>query len=83
MLWVISTTTLRQTVTPAHLLGRVSALAALATGARTVGAGLGAVLAGIYGAEAALLAALLLFVVQAAVILVSPAAGLVRQPAPA
>jgi predicted MFS family arabinose efflux permease len=83
MLWVISTTTLRQTVTPPELLGRVSAIAAMATGARTIGAAIGALVGGLYGAEACLVVAALLFVVQAAVILASPVVGLVREPASA
>jgi hypothetical protein len=33
ILWVISTTTLRQTVTPSHLLGRVSAINIVAAAA--------------------------------------------------
>ena len=42
ILWVISTTTLRQSVTPPHLLGRVSAINIMAYGARPLGAALGA-----------------------------------------
>src|ERR1041384_3085841 len=42
ILWVISTTTLRQSVTPPRLLGRVSAINILAYGARPLGSGLGA-----------------------------------------
>ena len=41
ILWVISTTTLRQSVTPPRLLGRVSAINILAYGARPLGAGAG------------------------------------------
>ena len=51
IVWVVSTTTLRQTVTPDHLLGRVSAINSLAYGARPVGAGLGAVIGAFSGAE--------------------------------
>ncbi len=39
ILWVISTTTLRQSVTPPSLLGRVSAINIMAYGARPLGAG--------------------------------------------
>src|SRR5262249_12670550 len=50
ILWVISTTTLRQTVTPPELLGRVSALNIVAYGARPLGAAIGALIGGLYGA---------------------------------
>jgi predicted MFS family arabinose efflux permease len=83
ILWVISTTTLRQTVTPHHLLGRVSAITAMATGARPIGAAIGALVGGFYGAEACLIVAAVLFVMQALVILASPVVGLARQPEPA
>ena len=54
ILWVISTTTLRQSVTPPRLLGRVSAINIMSYGARPVGSALGAVVGGLYGAEACL-----------------------------
>lgn len=72
IVWVISTTTLRQAVTPDHLLGRVSAINSLAYGARPVGAGLGALVGALSGAEACLIVAAIGFVAQAAVILLSP-----------
>lgn len=81
ILWVISTTTLRQAVTPSGLLGRVSALSVLAYGARPIGGGLGAVIAATHSAEACLLVAVAGFAVQAAVILLSPAVRLDQQPA--
>jgi predicted MFS family arabinose efflux permease len=80
ILWVISTTTLRQTVTPPELLGRVSALNIVAYGARPLGAAIGALIGGLNGAEACLVVALLGFLVQAATILVSPVVRLVRAP---
>lgn len=80
IIWVISTTTLRQAVTPGALLGRVSSLSVLATGARPVGAALGALAGELYGAEAALLLAVAGFAAQALVILASPAVRLARQP---
>ena len=40
VVWVISTATLRQTVTPPELLGRASAISMTATGARPIGAAL-------------------------------------------
>jgi hypothetical protein len=79
IIWVISTTTLRQTVTPAELLGRVSALNIVAYGARPIGAAIGAVIGGLYGAEACLVVACVGFVVQAATILVSPVMRLKQQ----
>jgi predicted MFS family arabinose efflux permease len=80
ILWVISTTTLRQSVTPPSLLGRVSAINIMSYGARPVGAGLGAVVGGLYGAEACLYLAVAIFGAQALVILLSPAVSLARQP---
>lgn len=80
ILWVISTTTLRQVVTPEHLLGRVSAINIMAYGARPIGAGLGALLGGLYGVEICLIAAVIGFFAQALVITVSPAVRLQRQP---
>jgi predicted MFS family arabinose efflux permease len=80
ILWVISTTTLRQSVTPPRLLGRVSAINILSYGARPVGALVGAIFGGIYGAEACLYLATAIFGAQALVILMSPAVSLARQP---
>ena len=84
MLWTISTTTLRQAVTPSHALGRVSAIVMTATwGARPIGSAIGAVVGVIGGAEACLVVAAAGFLVQAAIILTSPVPHLVRQPEPA
>jgi predicted MFS family arabinose efflux permease len=80
ILWVISTTTLRQSVTPPRLLGRVSAINIMSYGARPLGSGLGAIVGGLYGAEACLYLALAVFGAQAVVILISPAVSLARQP---
>jgi predicted MFS family arabinose efflux permease len=80
ILWVISTTTLRQSVTPPRLLGRVSAINIMSYGARPIGAGLGGLIGGFYGAEACLYLAVAIFGAQALVILMSPAVGLARQP---
>jgi predicted MFS family arabinose efflux permease len=80
ILWVISTTTLRQSVTPPRLLGRVSAINILSYGARPLGSALGAVIGGLYGAEACLCLAVAIFGAQALVILLSPAVSLSRQP---
>ena len=80
ILWVISTTTLRQSVTPQRLLGRVSAINIMSYGARPFGAALGALVGGIYGAEMCLYLAVVIFAAQAVVILISPAVTLERQP---
>lgn len=81
ILWVISTTTLRQSVTPPSLLGRVSAINIMSYGARPLGAGVGALIGGLYNAEACLCLAVAIFGAQALVILISPAVSLARQPA--
>jgi predicted MFS family arabinose efflux permease len=80
ILWVISTTTLRQSVTPPSLLGRVSAINIMSYGARPVGSALGALVGGLYSAEMCLYLAVAIFGVQALVILTSPAVSLARQP---
>jgi predicted MFS family arabinose efflux permease len=80
ILWVISTTTLRQSVTPPRLLGRVSAINILSYGARPLGSAIGAIVGGLYGAEACLYLAVAIFAAQAFVILISPAVTLPRQP---
>ena len=80
ILWVISTTTLRQSVTPPRLLGRVSAINILSYGARPLGSALGAIVGGLYGAEACLYLAVAIFATQALIILITPAVSLARQP---
>jgi predicted MFS family arabinose efflux permease len=80
ILWVISTTTLRQSVTPPSLLGRVSAINIMSYGARPLGSALGAIVGGFYSAEACLYLAAAIFAAQALVIWISPAVSLARQP---
>jgi len=80
ILWVISTATLRQSVTPPRLLGRVSAINIMSYGARPLGALLGAVVGGLYGAETCLYLSAVIFGAQALVIWLSPAVTLARQP---
>ena len=82
ILWVIGTVTLRQSVVPAGMLGRVSAIFATATGARPIGAAIGAAVGGTFGAETALAVAAAGFLLQAAIILASPVLPLARQPEP-
>jgi predicted MFS family arabinose efflux permease len=72
ILWTIGTTTLRQTVTPERLLGRVSAINIATYGSRPLGAAVGALVGGLYGAETGLVVAAAGFLIQAVVILASP-----------
>lgn len=81
MMWIIGTATLRQIVTPLPLLGRVSAVSIMATqGARPLGAAIGAVLGGAFGAGPCLIAAAFGFLAQALLVLFSPIPRLARQP---
>ena len=82
IVWTITTTTLRQAVTPDRMLGRVSALIVMATaGARPLGAGLAALVAARFGVETCLLLSLAGFALQAALVLASPLARLAALPA--
>jgi predicted MFS family arabinose efflux permease len=73
ILWTISSTTLRQTITPHAMLGRVSAIfLAVSMGARPLGAALGGVVGARWGAPACMVLALAGFCVQALVIFNSP-----------
>lgn len=82
ILWTITTTTLRQAVTPINMLGRVSALVLTATfGARPIGAALGALVATHHGVGACLVLSAAGFFVQLLVILTSPVARLEKLPA--
>lgn len=80
VIWIVSTTTLRQRVTPPELLGRASAMNIMAYGSRPVGAAIGALVGGLYGAEACLAVACAGFLVQLLVITASPVPRLRRQP---
>ncbi|MFC3676017.1 MFS transporter [Ferrovibrio xuzhouensis] len=80
ILWVISTTTLRQTVAPQDMLGRVSALFLMAQGGRPVGAAIGAAVGALWGMEACLIIAAVIFALQALVILLSPLLRLAALP---
>ncbi len=83
ILWAISSTTLRQTVTPQPMLGRVSSIfLTVNTGARPLGAALGGLIGAQWGAAACLWLALAGFCVQAAVIFASPVRELPRLPTP-
>lgn len=72
IVWTITTTTLRQAVTPIAMLGRVSALVMTATfGARPIGAALGALVAARYGVGACLVLSAMGFLIQLLVIVSS------------
>ena len=84
IVWTITSTTLRQSLTPAAMLGRVGALfLTVNTGARPVGAALGGLVGAGWGESACLWLALAGFGVQALLILGSPVGGLRRLPAAA
>jgi predicted MFS family arabinose efflux permease len=82
MVWTITTTTLRQSMTPDAMLGRVSAVFLTANaGARPVGAALGGLVGSRWGTSACLLMVLAGFILQAAIILRSRVARLRQLPA--
>lgn len=81
ILWAISSATLRQTVTPVGMLGRVSAIfLTVNTGARPLGAALGGVVGAAWGESACLVLAFAGFVVQALVICLSAVRHLKQLP---
>ncbi|MBT2484682.1 MULTISPECIES: MFS transporter [unclassified Microbacterium] len=81
VLWSISTTSLRQAVTPTRMIGRVSSLLVISTyGARPIGAGLGAVIAATLGMEWCIAVAVVVFAAQLAVMLASPLPALRELP---
>jgi predicted MFS family arabinose efflux permease len=77
IIWTITTTTLRQAVTPSGMLGRVGAVfLTINAGARPVGAALGGAVGAAWGEAACLWLAFGGFVLQAAVIFASRVSGL-------
>lgn len=81
IMYTITTMTLRQTVTPSAMLGRVSALfLTVNAGARPIGAALGGLIGARWGEAACLQVALLGFILQAWVILRSPVSDLKHLP---
>jgi predicted MFS family arabinose efflux permease len=84
ILWTVGQTTLRQAVTPASMLGRVSALVTMATtGARPLGAALGGLAGAAWGPGSCIALASLGFLVQALIIIASPVPRLETLPAAA
>ncbi len=83
IVWTISSITLRQTITPPAMLGRVSAIfLAVNAGARPIGAALGGYVGAGFGIQACLLLALVGFVLQAVLISMSKVRPLQRLPVP-
>lgn len=81
IIWTITTTTLRQSVTPDGMLGRVGAVfLTLNAGARPLGAALGGVVGATWGEAACLWVAFAGFCLQAAIILASRLGKLLRLP---
>ncbi len=79
IVWTITSTTLRQSVTPGAMLGRVSSVfLAVNAGARPIGAALGGWVGASWGESACLWLALAGFVLQAGVILGSSLGALQR-----
>jgi predicted MFS family arabinose efflux permease len=79
--WIVSSTTLRQAVTPLSMLGRVSAtITTMGFGSRPVGAALGGIIGSAWGVHAALLAAAFMFIAQMIWVWLSPPARLVTRP---
>jgi predicted MFS family arabinose efflux permease len=73
ILWTITTTTLRQAVSPNEMLGRISAVVLTATaGCRPIGAAVGAVIATRFGVNTCLEVAAAGFLIQFLVLFSSP-----------
>lgn len=82
IIWTITSVTLRQTITPKAMLGRVSALFLTVTmGVRSLGAALGGLVGAYWGEAACLYLAFAGFLLQAAVIVWSPTRPLRTLPA--
>jgi predicted MFS family arabinose efflux permease len=81
ILWTITSTTLRQTVTPSDLLGRVgSMMLTVNFGIRPLGAALGAFIGSQWGEATCLAVSLAAFIVQSLVITFSAVRGLKALP---
>ena len=84
LVWVVTTTTLRQTLVPTRVLGQVSAIfLTVNAGARPLGGVIGAVAGSLWGETACITLALVGFVVQALLISGSPVRVLRQLPVPA
>ena len=83
IVWTITSTTLRQTITPRAMIGRVTSINMVAsTGARPLGAALGGLVGASYPVSVSLWCVVLGFLVQALIISASQVRMLKRLPAP-
>lgn len=83
IVWVITSTTLRQTVTPRAMIGRVTSINIVAsTGARPLGAALGGVVGTYFPTSVSLWAVVVGFALQALIISASRMRSLQRLPDP-
>lgn len=81
IIWTISTVSLRQSVTPNVLIGRVSALMLTTSfGARPLGSAIAAIIAALCGVEYCLWAAVFFFAIQLGVIIQPPIRALKVMP---
>ena len=81
LIWVVTTQTLRQTLAPAGMIGRLSAIFIMATaGARPLGAAIGAMVGAAFGPGPCIVVALAFFGAQLVIILLSPVRGLKALP---
>ncbi len=81
IIWTITSVTLRQTVTPGHMLGRVSAVfLTVNMGVRPLAAAVGGLVGAHWGEAVCLVLSLLFFVLQLSLILWSPVSGLRHLP---
>lgn len=82
VLWAISTTALRQAVTPVNMLGRISSLVVVSTyGARPIGAGGGALIAATAGMHWCLVVSTVAFLAQCVIVFRSQLPGVRELPA--
>ena len=82
ILWTITSTTLRQTIVPGAMLGRVGSMfLAVNAGARPLGAALGGLVGAQWGAQTCLVVSAVGFALQAVVIVLSAVRKLQSLPA--
>lgn len=81
IIWTITSTTLRQAITPSNMLGRASAIAMMSTfGSRPIGAAIGTFIGSIYGTKACIVVSTVGFFAQCVIIGVSSVSRLRKLP---